>query len=855
MANYNITPCSGSTSIVVDFQSFTPVVSKVYYIYFTGLTSPDCYSVDSVTGATAVDGISSISNANDDCITCTGCTCHYVDVTIVQSELDAASGNTGPNAVYNGVVSVSYTNCDSNPDFADYTVSGTYLDNLCLLKSEIYSATNLIYYYQDDDIVTSAYPYSASSVFDTGSCCLSPTPTPTVTPTNTITPTVTETPTPTPTGTIGMTPTETETPTPTPTETPSITPTQTETLTPTVTPTNTETPTPTPTITTTQTGTLVPSPTPTNTETPTVTPTNTTSPLPFDIYTFRECCNTNNVFRFSFVPGSMVVGQVFYIDNSLDFEGCAEVIPYEATGPIYFGDSVTFIEQTSCLDAFCPPCPTPTSTPIVYCSTCNDYNVYNDNTFDVWIQYTDCLGNDNNIFVEQKTTVGVCACEDTVIAPDSVYVTYVGSCPGVTPTPQPTLTNTPTPSVTPTIGWNYCPVEEYCLLTYFPDTEMYDGTYYSAGTYNSRTYYSGDTGFIYYGNLQWCLSDTLGGSCILSGHYPYYGICPDLCDDLFSSGTCVTTTSTTNPCNIFDFEAYFDCDVSTTTTTTIPCSATSVNVTFSAYTTTTTTANPCVGVGGSITISGYTTTTTTAPTTTTTTTTRDVVVSGDVTYTLVETVFVCDSQTYEFQECDTNNVYYLEPSNIFVGVDLFTNYSYNMTINDVQSCYVFNGVSTISSNATVSIIDSWYSECSICLSNGLTPTPTHTPTHTPTNTPTVTKTPTPTNTPTHTSTNTPTLTKTPTSTPTSTPTPSCGGTPFVVNECLNTCVGGECFCESSSPTTVYMGGGGTINPGDEGYFLYSDACLTDIWFGYYQYGGSIYEASQIQFVCNVGGPC
>ena len=851
MANYNITPCSGSTSIVIDFDSFTPVVSKVYYIYFTGLTSPDCYSVDSVTGATAVDGISSISNANDDCITCTGCTCHYVDVTIVQSELDAASGNTGPNAVYNGVVSVSYTNCDSNPDFADYTVSGTYLDNLCLLKNQVYTGTNIIYYYQDDNIITSSFPYSASSVFDTGSCCLSPTPTPTPTITQTPTPTVTETPTTTP----SVTPTETETPTPTPTETPSITPTQTETLTPTVTPTNTETPTPTPTITTTQTGTLVPSPTPTNTETPTVTPTNTTSPLPFDIYTFRECCNTNNVFRFSFVPGSMVVGQVFYIDNSLDFEGCAEVIPYEATGPIYFGDSVTFIEQTSCLDAFCPPCPTPTSTPIIYCSTCNDYNVYNDNTFDVWIQYTDCLGNDNNIFVEQKTTVGVCACEDTVIAPDSVYVTYVGSCPGVTPTPQPTLTNTPTPSVTPTIGWNYCPVEEYCLLTYFPDTEMYDGTYYSAGTYNSRTYYSGDTGFIYYGNLQWCLSDTLGGSCILSGHYPYYGICPDLCDDLFSSGTCVTTTSTTNPCNIFDFEAYFDCDVSTTTTTTIPCSATSVNVTFSAYTTTTTTVNPCVGVGGSITISGYTTTTTTAPTTTTTTTTRDVVVSGDVTYTLVETVFVCDGQTYEFQECDTNNVYYLEPSNIFVGVDLFTNYSYNMTINDVQSCYVFNGVSTISSNATVSIIDSWYSECSICLSNGLTPTPTHTPTHTPTNTPTVTKTPTPTNTPTHTSTNTPTLTKTPTSTPTSTPTPSCGGTPFVVNECLNTCVGGECFCESSSPTTVYMGGGGTINPGDEGYFLYSDACLTDIWFGYYQYGGSIYEASQIQFVCNVGGPC
>jgi len=751
MANYDITPCSGSTSIVVDFGANPPIISKVYYIYFSGATSPGCFTINSSTLSPAIDGVTNISNANDDCFVCTGCTCHYVDVTIAQSEIDAASGNTGPNAVYNGIVSVQYTRCDNNPDFADYTVAGTYLDELCLLKTQIYTGTNIIFYYQNNNLITSSFPYSASSVFDTGSCCVdpTPTPTPTVTQTPTITPTITNTITPT------VTPTNTETPTPT------VTPTITNTITPTVTPTNTETPTV----------------TPTNTITPSVTPSNTSSPLPFDIYTFRECCNINNIFRFSFVPGTMVVGQVFYIDNSLDFEGCAEVIPYEATGPIYLGASVTFIEQTSCLDAFCPPCPTPTSTPIVYCSTCNDYNVYNDNTFDVWVQYTDCLGNDNNIFVAQKTTVGVCACEDTIIAPDSVYVTYVGSCPGVTATPQPTLTNTPTPSVTPTIGWNYCPVEEYCLLTYFPDTDFYDGTYYSAGTYNNRTVYSGDVACIYYGNLQWCLSTNLGGDCILSGNYPYYGVCPDLCEDLFSSGTCVTTTSTTNPCNIFDFEAYFDCDVSTTTTTTIPCSATSVDVTFSAYTTTTTTTDPCVGVGGSITISGYTTTTTTAPTTTTTTTTRDVVVSGDVTYTLVETVFVCNGQTYEFQECDTNNIYYLDPSNAFVDVDLITNYSYNMTINGVQGCYVFNGLSTISSNATVSIIDSWYSECSTCLSFGLTPTPTHTPTYTPTNTPTVTRTQTPTYTPTHTPTNTSTVTKTPTPTPTVTKTPVLTKTP------------------------------------------------------------------------------
>ena len=674
MANYNITPCSGSTSIVVDFGANTPIVSKVYYIYFTGATAPGCFTVNSSTGATSVDGVSTISNPEDDCATCTGCTCHYVNVTITQSDIDAASGNT--NTSLNGVVTVQYNVC-SNPNpqtTKDYTVAGSYPNDLCVLKSSIYTGTNIIYYFQDDNLVTSTYPYTGSSVFDTGSCCVDPTPTPTPTVTNTITPTVTSSNTPTPTPTV------------------------TNTSTPTVTPTNTATPTV----------------TATNTNTPSVTPSNTTSQLPFDIYTFRACCDSTNIFRFSFVPGSMTVGQVFYIDNSLDFDGCAEVIPYEATGPIYLGSSVIFTEQTSCEDAFCPPCPTPTPTPIVYCTNCYDYNVFNDNTFDVWVQYTDCLGNDDNVFVPKNTTVGVCACEDTVIAPDLVYVTYVGTCPATTPTPQPTSSNTPTPSVTPTIGWNYCPVEEYCLLTYFPETEMYDGTYYSAGTYNSRTYYSGDTGFIYYGTLQWCLSDTLGGDCILSGHYPNYDVCPDLCTDVFSSGTCVTTTSTVNPCNVFDFLAYFDCDVSTTTTTTIPCSATSVNVTFSAYTTTTTTANPCVGVGGDITISGYTTTTTTAPTTTTTTTSRNIAVSGDVTYTLVEAVFVCPGQTYWFQDCTTLNNYYIEPSTAFNSIDLFINYVYNMSINGNTSCYTFMGTSSISTNAIFDSYNNWYLNCATC---------------------------------------------------------------------------------------------------------------------------------------------
>ena len=773
MANYSITPCSGGPAVVADFGAFTPTTGKVYYLTFSFGITDGCYTIVSLTVSAFIGAVTSMSSQYDNCGECetvptptptptptvtstptvtptltpttTSCVCRFLDVVITQGDIDDATGNTNP--ALDGKVYLFYTNCESNPVLEEYSVAGTYTHSVCALASQIGVLTNTLYY--KNDVSTNG----TSTWSDSYDCCFVGTPTPTntetptltptatntptvtntpsITPTNTETPTVTPTVTATPTNTTTptLTPTNTETPTNTPSETPTQTPTNTET--PTSTPTNTETPTVTPTVTATPTNTTTPTVTPTLTNTPTVTPTltntptitptntntpsNTTSELPFDIYTFRDCCDSSNVFRFSFVPGSMTVGQVFFVENTLDFSGCAEVIPYEATGPIYLGSTVIFTEQTSCGDSLCPSCPTPTPTPISACTVCVDYDVFNNNNYNIYIYYIDCYGNELHHLIPAGTTVGVCACENTIIEPEDVYVSQVGYCPFVSATPIATPTNTPTPTVTPSPGWNLCPVEEYCLLTYFPDTETYDGTYYSAGTYNDRVYYSGDTGFIYYGNLQWCLSDTLGGTCILHGSYPNYGICPDLCSDLFSSGTCVTTTSTTNPCNIFDFEAYFDCDVSTTTTTTIPCSATSIDVSFSSYTTTTTTANPCGDVTGDIIISAYTTTTTTNTGTTTTTTTRDIVVSGDVTYTLVDTVFVCPSQTYNFQDCITLENYYIESSTAFNSIDLFINYVYSMNINGLVSCYTYLGTSTVSPNATLNQYYNMYLTCSTCI--------------------------------------------------------------------------------------------------------------------------------------------
>jgi hypothetical protein len=767
-----ITSCDTSIPYNVEYTGITLNGGSAYIFTFTGSTPSGCYTYNGIGTLPVVDYVSTVSTLYAGCVECLGSITPTPTPTNTETPTPTPTNTETPTVTPTNTETPTVTPTNTETPTVTPTESETPTPTITPTNTETPTVTptesetptpTITPTNTETPTVTpteSETPTPTITPTNTETPTVTPTesetPTPTITPTNTETPTVTPTVTVTPTNTetptgtpsVSQTPTETSTPTntqtptvtptetstPTNTQTPTVTPTvtstptntQTPTVTPTVTvtPTNTETPTgtlsvtQTPTVTPTNTQTSTPTVTPTNTQTPTVTPSITPTDYAFNIYTFKDCCDVSNIFRFNTISSTLIVGQTFYI-SSTGFTGCAEVIPYEPIGENYSGVGVVFTEQSSCDDGYCPTCPTPTPTPsgpVVDC-TCLEYLLFNSNSLDVYVDHIDCYGQFREFFILPNTTVSLCACENSVIAPEGVYVTLIGECPAPSATVQPTPTQTPTPSLTPSAGWNLCPVEEYCVLTYFPTTELYDGTYYSAGTHNDRVYYSGDTGFIYYstGTTSWCLSSTLNGSCILHGKIPNSSICPDLCDELFSSGTCVTTTSTTNPCNIFDFDAYFDCDVSTTTTTTIPCSATSINVTFSAYTTTTTTVSPCPSFTGSISFSSYTTTTTTTGTTTTTTANRSLPVSGDVTYTLVETVFVCPGQTYQFQECNTNNMYYLEPSNIFVDVDLITNYAYNMTINGTQSCYTYIGVSTVSPNATSSVVDSWYGNCSTCI--------------------------------------------------------------------------------------------------------------------------------------------
>jgi hypothetical protein len=46
-----------------------------------------------------------------------------------------------------------------------------------------------------------------------------------------------------------------------------------------------------------------------------------------------------------------------------------------------------------------------------------------------------------------------------------------------------------------------------------------------------------------------------------------------------------------------------------------------------------------------------------------------------------------------------------------------------------------------------------------------------------------------------------------------------------------------------------------LSPSDIGENIYTDSGLTVLFFGDYQYGGIIYNASPINEVCTVGGAC
>jgi hypothetical protein len=137
--------------------------------------------------------------------------CNFYDITISALDLADATGNSDP--LLDNVVFVDYNDCDGINQDKQYTISGIYVDDICVTGT----STPTIYYWKNNLASIS----SNSTAVIQGVCTVevTPTPTPTNTPTNTKTPTPTPTNTKTPTPTPTNTPTQTKTPTNTPTQT------------------------------------------------------------------------------------------------------------------------------------------------------------------------------------------------------------------------------------------------------------------------------------------------------------------------------------------------------------------------------------------------------------------------------------------------------------------------------------------------------------------------------------------------------------------------------------------------------------------------------------------------------------
>lgn len=222
----------------------------------------------------------------------------------------------------------------------------------------------------------------------------------------------------------------------------------------------------------------------------------------------------------------------------------------------------------------------------------------------------------------------------------------------------------------------------------------YDGNYLSGGTYNGQGYWSSSTHTIYYnsGDTKWCLSTTLGGSCLLFGKSPCTTNCPDICEDYLNSGVCPTPTPTpTINCNVLDFDAIFNCEVSPTPTVTPSITPTST------LTPTPTSTDVCGYFSLEASGESYTPTPTPTPTLTPTPSgevIRPINFSGNVTFNTLDSSIQC-SESVKFQDCFNGEIYYATDYTSTIGnVTLQLYEIYQAYVNGELKCISYLGVDT-----------------------------------------------------------------------------------------------------------------------------------------------------------------
>jgi hypothetical protein len=736
------TPTNTNTPTITNTPTVTPTVTPLYEYYFTGCCGGETYKIETGTPFALIPGsiaYLTISGGNIN-------NCFEVVSNIPSVDITYTWNPGGGDAFYD------YTNCGdcltANPISCGQTVlitscdppNTTYIINYGAILPAIGDVFYMTFtgstpsgcYTITSSLVSNPIDASSSKTpYVDCSTCLSSLPTPTPTPTTTVTPT----------------------------NTPTQTPTNTTTTTPTQTPTNTTTTTPTP--------------TPTSTE-------------PYDIYLFQDCCY-GNYYRYENVPGTLTVGQVYSIIGGSGYNGCGTVVPYSAVGNLYSSVGVVFTLQVDCATCLISvPCvtPTPTVTPTnSQTPTVTPTNSQTATNTPTPTQTPTSTSTGTPTPTPTATGTGpqdsalLTKCSDgtifyALVDTDTAFVgatyLYNGSCysfvefsgpggpslgvpsysdcsscvltPTPTPTPNPTPTNTPTVSSTP----SSCPYTEFCFRTNYPTLSGYSGNFEVAGTYNSRLYYTGDgitTGYIYHTGDVWCLSNSLGGTCLLEGTYPCYSICPDISSNYFSTGPCPTPTPSSVNCNTLDFTAYFDCDFVPfpTPTPSITCD----NVTFSVTSipstpTPTPSTSTCAG-DMSFSFSAYTPTTPSPTLTPTISPTRTVEVGGQLVYTFFEEAFTCPTSKV-LKDCDSNLEFYVSDTLTFNGTPISIGTTFGGYVNGDLFCLTYDrNDSNTQPNSVLNSIVQLYANCTDCRFT-LTPTPSVTASNTPT--PTITPSPT-----------------------------------------------------------------------------------------------------------------
>ena len=456
----------------------------------------------------------------------------------------------------------------------------------------------------------------------------------------------------------------------------------------------------------------------------------------------------------------LTVGSVYYISGGTEFIGCATVVSSTGLGSLYNGSGYSF-QQTGagCASSICPT----ESTIAALMYKCTDGSVFyakvKEDTAFVGAAYL--YNGECYTFVEFSGPGG----------PDLNDPDF-SDCNSCLPTPTPTSTPRPTPTPTPTVSPSPlpCAFTDFCFSTTLPSLSGYNGNYEVAGTYNSRLYYSGDGitfAVIYRTNSFWCLSTSLGGTCILRGSNPCNSQCPDISANDFTGGICPTPTPTGVDCSTFDFDAYFDCDYVPSVT---PTSTPTPTVTKTPTPTPSSTVF-CPSIGIDFMLSGYTSSIPNVTPTPTATPGIIVSIGGTVSFELMDQTFSCVSAKV-LTDCDTGEEFYTTDSLVYAGTPVVVGITMLALVNGVTRCVIYTrDDSNLSSNSNLGSITEIYSSCEFC-STVVTPTPTATNTPTPSITPTITATPTQTPTNTATPTQTPTIGSTPPPTPTPTTTPT-----------------------------------------------------------------------------------